>query len=146
MAANGHYSFPRDLYYDRATHLWVRDEGEVVTIGLDALGLESLGDLAYVSLHAAGLRVLRGEPMGALEAAKMVGDLIAPVSGTIAAHNEDVRRDPSGVNRDPYGAGWLVQLIPSDWEADSAELVHGSELTGWVAAEIARYRAQGWIE
>lgn len=146
MPTNGHYSFPPDLYYDGASHIWVRNDGQVVTIGLDALGLESLGDMAYVSLQAVGSRVQRGEPLGTLEAAKMVGDLLAPVSGTIAAHNEEVLRDPTRVNRDPYGAGWLVQMTPSDWEAASAQLVHGAALTGWLEAEIARYRSQGWIE
>ncbi|MBI3242574.1 MAG: glycine cleavage system protein H [Chloroflexi bacterium] len=145
MPTNGHYSFPPELYYDRATHVWVRPDGEGVTIGLDALGLESLGDMAYLSLQAVGLPARRGETLGSLEAAKMVGDLIAPVSGVITARNEAVLHDPSLINRDPYGAGWIVQLAPSDWERDSVELVHGAELKLWVEAEIERYRAQGWI-
>ena len=136
MPTDGHYSFPPDLYYDRSTHVWVRYEGKVVTLGFDALGLESLGDMAYVSLQAVGILVRRGEAMGSLEAAKMVGDLIAPVSGTITARNEDVLRDPGLVNRDPYGEGWVLQLTPSDWINESAELVHGVELTAWVEAEI----------
>jgi len=153
MPTNGHYSFPAELYYDRSTHLWVRRapkgcfaKGEVVTIGLDALGLESLGDMAYISLQATGLPVRRGEAVGSMEAAKMVGDLIAPVSGTIAARNEAVLRDPGLVNRDPYGKGWLLQLRPSDWARESAELVYGDELAAWVEAEIERYRSQGWID
>ncbi|MBI3764808.1 MAG: glycine cleavage system protein H, partial [Chloroflexi bacterium] len=109
------YSFPPDLYYDRASHLWARHDGDTVTVGLDALGLESLGDMAYVSLQAVGFPVRRGEAVGSLEAAKMVGDLIAPVSGTVAARNEAVLRDPGLVNRDPYGAGWLVKIAASDW-------------------------------
>lgn len=146
MPTHGHYSFPPDLYYDRATHIWVRNGSGVVTIGLDALSLESLGDMAYISLQAVGIRVRRGEPVGTLEAAKMVGDLIAPVSGTIAARNEEVLRDPTHVNRDPYGAGWLLQLTPSDWARESTELVHGDGLTAWVEAEMERYRSQGWID
>ena len=145
MPTESLYSFPPDLYYDRSTHLWVRHDGNPVTIGLDALGLESLGDMAYLSLAAAGAPVRRGESIGTLEAAKMVGDLVAPVSGTIAARNEEVLRDPSLVNRDPYGAGWLVEITASDWAHDSAELVYGVELTPWVEAEIERYRSQGWI-
>ena len=146
MPTDSHYSFPPDLYYDRSNHIWVRHEGEVVTVGLDALGLESLGDMAYISLQAVGFPVSRGEPMGTLEAAKMVGDLVTPVSGVIAARNEAALRDPSLVNREPYGVGWLVQVTPSGWERDSADLVHGDCLTAWVEAEIERYRSQGWIE
>ncbi len=146
MATGSHYSFPPGLYYDRSTHIWVRHENATATIGLDALGLESLGDMAYISLQAIGFPVRRGEPLGALEAAKMVGDLVAPVSGTITARHEAVLRDPSLVNRDPYGEGWLLQLAPSDWARESGELVHGDGLTAWVEAEIERYRSQGWIE
>jgi glycine cleavage system H protein len=146
MSTNGHYSFPPDLYYDRVTHVWVRRDAETVTLGLDALGLESLGDMAYVSLQAAGAPVRRGAAMGSLEAAKMVGDLIAPVSGVITARNEEILRDPGLVNRDPYGAGWIARITPSDWARESAELVHGAELARWVEAEVERYRSQGWID
>lgn len=146
MPANSRYSFPPELYYDRSTHIWARADGEVVTIGLDVLGLESLGDIAYLSLQAVGIPVRRGEALGSVEAAKMVGDLAAPVSGVIAARNEAALRDPSLINRDPYGEGWIVQLIPSDWARESAELVHGKDLEPWAEAEIERYRAQGWIE
>jgi glycine cleavage system H protein len=146
MPTNGHYFFPPELYYDRANHVWVRRDGETATIGLDALGLESLGDMAYLSLQAVGYPARRGESIGTLEAAKMVGDLIAPVGGVVTARNEDVLQDPGLINRDPYGAGWIVQLAPSDWASDSAELMHGAGLMAWVAAEIERYRAQGWIE
>jgi len=146
MSSNQNYIFPPDLYYDRATHIWARYDDEIVTIGLDALGLESLGDMAYISLQAAGLPVQRGESIGSLEAAKMVGDVIAPVGGVIAARNDEVLRDPSLINRDPYHAGWIIQITPSDWESDSAQLAHGADVTAWVESEIERYRSQGWIE
>jgi glycine cleavage system H protein len=145
MPSNVHYAFPPELYYDRATHVWARHEGGRVTIGLDALGLESLGDMAYLSLQAVGFLARRGESFGSLEAAKMVGDLIAPVSGAIAERNDEVLRDPGLINRDPYGNGWILKITPSDWARESAELVHGAELRAWVEAEIERYRSQGWI-
>lgn len=146
MRTNGQCAFPPDYYYDRATHVWARYGGATVTIGLDALGLESLGDLAYLALQPVGASARRGEAIGSLEAAKMVGELLAPVSGTIAARNEAMLRDPGLVNRDPYGAGWIVQITPSDWERESAELIHGPELQMWIETEVERYRSQGWIE
>src|SRR3989338_636734 len=109
IAANGYYHFPAELYYDRATHLWVRSAGAAATIGLDALGLESLGDMAYVTLPAIGASVQRGAAAGSRGAAKWGGDLMAPSGGTFAAGNEGVLRDPGLINREPYGAGWLLQ-------------------------------------
>lgn len=141
------FHFPRERYYDRIHHLWVQmvPEGGRVSIGMDALGLEALGDLVYLSLPEVGAPVKRGKPLGTLEAAKMTGELIAPVSGTLVARNESVLRDPHLVNRDCYGAGWLAAIEPSAWATESTELVHGPDVTAWVQAEIERYRKQGWI-
>jgi len=115
-------------------------------VGIDTLGLESLGDLAYISLQAAGMRVKRGESIGVLEAAKMTGDVIAPVSGTLMTRNKKVLRDPTLVNSDPYGEGWLVAIEPDNWEGEADELIHGPALSAWVEAEVERYRSEGWID
>lgn len=141
------FYFPQDRYYDRVNHLWFQmaPAGSRVNIGMDALGLEALGDLVYLTLSEVGMPVKRGKPLGTLEAAKMTGELIAPVSGTLVARNESVLRDPHLVNRDCYGEGWLVAIQPSDWATESMELVHGPDVTAWVEAEVERYRSQGWI-
>lgn len=139
--------FPADRHYDRASHLWAKLDPETrrVVIGIDTLGLEALGDLAYIALPEIGGRVERGKAAGTMEAAKMTGDLVAPVSGQIVARNDLVLRDPSLINRDNYGAGWLVAIEPSNWAVESRDLVHGADLSPWVQAEIVRYREQGWI-
>lgn len=138
---------PTDRSYDTSSHIWVRKDpatGRVVA-GLDRLGLQALGDLVYIRLHPVGTAVVRGEPMGSLEAAKMTGDLIAPVSGILIGCNEAVLRDPSVVNADPYDAGWIVSIDPTNWQRESAELVSGSAIPAWVESEVERYRKQGWI-
>ncbi len=114
------YHFPPELYYESQTRLWVRVEGETATIGLSALALETFGDIAYISTIKAGQPVERGQVIGSIEAAKMVDDLVAPISGEIIAFNEDVQRNPALINADPYG-GWLVRIKPDEWERDSAE-------------------------
>lgn len=147
MSGSETYHIPNDRWYDGEQHLWARPDpatGQLV-VGLNALGLAALGDLAYITLRATGTTVRRGEPIGTLEAAKMTGDLFAPVSGTLVGGNPDVLRDPTLVNRDPYGAGWLFTLAPADWEGESAALIAGDALPAWIAAETERYRSQGWI-
>ncbi len=82
-------SFPRDRFYEREQHMWVlRDPDGQVCVGIDVLGLESMGDLAYVSLREVGATVRRGTPIGSLEAAKMTGDVLAPISGRVVARND----------------------------------------------------------
>ena len=138
---------PTDRYYDASSHIWVRKDPATgrILVGLVRLGLQAVGDLAYIRLHPVGTAVIRGEPMGTLEAAKMTGDLVAPVSGILIGSNETVLRDPTLVNRDPYDAGWIVSIDATNWQAESAELVGGSAISAWVDSEVERYRKQGWI-
>jgi glycine cleavage system H protein len=142
------YPIPSDRAYDRERHMWAQLDtasGNVL-VGIDALGLASLGDLAYVTLKNLGKQVKRGEAMGTLEAAKMTGDLTAPVSGLIVARNDRVVNNPALVNESPYVEGWMVVIQPSDWEAEAAQLISGDELPAWVESEIARYSQKGWLD
>ena len=119
------YEIPTDRAYDREDHMWAQLDpasGDVF-IGIDMLGLAALGDLAYVTLKDVGKSVKRGDSLGTLEAAKMTGDLIAPVSGVIVARNDRTVNNPALVNQSPYVDGWLVVISPSDWENESAQLV-----------------------
>ncbi|MBI3170655.1 MAG: glycine cleavage system protein H [Chloroflexi bacterium] len=142
------YEIPADLAYDREHHMWVQVDSASgdVFVGIDTLGLASLGDLAYVTLKDVGKSVKRGESIGTLEAAKMTGDLIAPVSGTIVARNDATVSNPGLVNQSPYVDGWMVVIKPSDWENESAQLVSGDGLPVWVESEVKRYKNQGWID
>lgn len=138
MLVRDKYLFPPDLYYDGATHVWVRHDDRGGVTGLDALALESFGDIAYVTLSAPGAVVKRGQPMGTIEAAKMVDELLAPISGTIVARNDNALSNPGLISDDGYGDGWLAIIAPSDWDAEAAQLVHGSALAAWVEAEADR--------
>jgi glycine cleavage system H protein len=142
------YEIPADRAYDREHHMWTQFDpasGDVF-IGIDTLGLAALGDLAYVTLKDVGNSVKRGESLGTLEAAKMTGDLIAPVTGVIVARNDMTVSNPALVNQSPYVDGWMVVIKPSDWENETAQLVAGDDLPAWVESEIKRYRGQGWID
>jgi glycine cleavage system H protein len=142
------YEIPSDRSYDREHHMWAQYDSTSgqVKVGIDTLGLASLGDLAYVTLKEVGANVQRGESIGTLEAAKMTGDLIAPVSGTIVARNDATVSNPGLVNQSPYAEGWMVVIKPSDWKNESMQLVSGDGLPAWVESEIKRYRSQGWID
>jgi len=142
------YEIPVDRAYDREHHMWAQYDSSSgqVTVGIDTLGLASLGDLAYVTLKDVGKSIKRSESMGTLEAAKMTGDLIAPVSGMIVARNDETVINPALVNQSPYADGWMVVIKPSDWDHESAQLVSGDDLPAWVESEVKRYRSQGWID
>lgn len=148
MKTTDAYYIPSNLFYDRESHMWAKQDissGHAI-IGMDTLGLAALGDLAYVTLQAVGMPVKRGESMGTLEAAKMTGDIIAPISGIIMKRNDACVKNPGIVNDSPYEHGWLVAIKPVDWENESSQLISGNDLPAWVESEIERYKMQGWID
>lgn len=140
------YELYGDRLYDPATHMWVRLEGSRARVGLDPLGRETSGDVVALSLEPAGTRIERGRPFGDLEAAKFVGPLVSPLSGTMTAGNPDVLADPGLLNTDP-ATHWLVELaLDPARAAELDELLQGEErVAPWFAAEVQRFRTQGAI-
>lgn len=139
------YNLDLDRYYDPHTDVWVLvlDAGRV-RLGMDPLGVETSGSLAQISLLPPGTEVARGESLGSVEAEKFVGPLVAPVSGTIVGGNQAAIADPRIVHGDPLGAGWLVEMAPSDLAGEAPLLVHGAEqVAAWFEAKVEDYRLRG---
>ncbi|SFK47105.1 glycine cleavage system protein GcvH [Cellulomonas sp. KH9] len=99
---------PATLQYT-AEHEWV-DDSSPVTVGITSVAAEALGDIVFVELPAVGDTVEAGSVIGEIESTKSVSELFSPVSGTVAEVNQAVVDDPSLVNADPYGAGWLLRV------------------------------------
>lgn len=126
---------PEDLYYLVDKHVWVRAAADgLLTVGIDAVACHLAGTIVAVTPKKAGRAVPKGQSVATIESSKWVGPVPAPVSGELVEVNEAVRRTPRLVNDDPYGAGWIVKLRPSAWEAERAELLTGS-------AGLETYRA-----
>ena len=138
------FSVAIDRAYDPAGHFWVSMiSSDRARIGMDALGVETSGTIAQLAFLPVGEPLKRGEAFGSLEAAKFVGPLASPLSGTVTAANDAVVVDPSVVGRDPYGAGWLVELDLAD-PSELGELISGADaIPAWFAAEVADYRLKG---
>ncbi len=140
------FDFKSDRFYN-SNHLWSKqDETRQITVGMDELGLDSLGELAYLTLPSQGTLVEMGKAMGSMEAAKMTGELIAPVSGIVIEKNDRVLQNPLLVNEEPYGNGWLVKIEPTNWEEESETMVSGDKLPGWAEQEIERFETQGILD
>lgn len=104
---------PQTLIYTEQ-HEWIRDDGDVVTVGITHFAQDQLGDVVYVDLPSPGAEVEAEQPFGEVESTKSVSDLFAPVSGEIVARNEELDDRPELVNSDPYGEGWMLSIRPSD--------------------------------
>ena len=104
-------NIPADLRYTKE-HEYVRQAGAdaVVQIGITDYAQGELGDVVFVDLPKVGAVVGRGDVFGTIEAVKAVSELYAPLAGTVIDVNKALEDDPALVNRDPYGAGWMIKL------------------------------------
>jgi glycine cleavage system H protein len=111
-------NFPTDLYYT-ADHEWVRMDGDIATIGVTHYAQGELGDIVFAEVETEGETLEAEEVFGTIEAVKTVSDLILPITGEIIEMNEGLDDDPSLINNDPFGAGWIIKVRvsnPSDVE------------------------------
>jgi glycine cleavage system H protein len=104
---------PKDLKYTKE-HEWVRPAGKAVVVGVTAHAQESLGDVVYVELPKIGQKITAGQPFGVIESTKAVSELFAPISGTVVKVNDALSDEPTKVNEDPFGQGWIIEVEPSD--------------------------------
>ncbi len=111
-------ALPQDFAYS-AEHEWINTTAEAaagatVRVGITAVATDALGEVVYVDLPAVGDTVTAGETCGEVESTKSVSDLYSPVTGEVVAVNEAADDDPSVVNNDPYGEGWLFEVAVTE--------------------------------
>lgn len=94
-------------------HEWV-DGSSPVKVGISQVAADALGDVVYVDLPEAGTAITAGQSCGEVESTKSVSDIYAPVSGEVAEVNQAAIDDPSLLNTDPYGEGWLFTVNVSE--------------------------------
>ncbi|CAO1650219.1 glycine cleavage system protein GcvH [Salinibacterium sp. NYA9b] len=93
-----------------AEHEWVLVDGTIATVGITDFAAGKLGDIVFVDLPKVGATVAEGKIVGEIESTKSVGELFAPVAGTVVESNDAVADSPELVNSDPFGEGWLVKI------------------------------------
>jgi glycine cleavage system H protein len=105
---------PEGLKYTKE-HEWVKIEGDEGIIGLTDFAQNELGDIIYLDITVSiGIDVKKGDTLGSIEAVKTVSDVYCPISGRLLDINLSINDNPSIVNGDPYGDGWIIKIEPSD--------------------------------
>jgi len=125
--------YPDDLYYTK-DHLWIRVAGDRATIGITDFAQQELGEILFVDLPEKGASLDQSEVLGSLESAKTVAELFTPVSGEVTSVNEDLEDEPSLINDDPYGKGWLMHLLMGDGK-ELEDLMNASEYEEYLEKE-----------
>ncbi len=96
------------------THEWVRATQDGVTMGITQHAADALTDITFVGLKPVGTKLNAGDSIGEVESVKTTSDIYSVVAGTITEVNQSAVKDPSLLNSDPYGSGWLVKIASSD--------------------------------
>ena len=138
------YEVPENLYYHKE-YLWASVKNGKVKIGIIDFAQKQLHDIVYVELPSVGDIITQNEPFGTLESVKAVSDLIAPVSGTIEAVNEELESKPDLVNETPYGEGWLLIVAPTNLDAELKEIMNFDAAVEWhkkLAKEGSMFRCR----
>lgn len=122
---------PGDLKYTRE-HEWVKIEGNLARVGITDFAQKELGDLVFVELPELDDDFTEGDAFAVLESVKAAADVYAPLAGVVVEINDELEDDPSLVNSDPYGDGWLAVI----------EMAEDADLSGLMDAEEYRRFAE----
>ena len=135
------YNLPDDLYYEE-NHFWVKQEGDLLVMGLDDFGQQMAGDIVYIQLPAEGKRLKVGKSFAKMESGKWLGKVYAPVNGELEEINEELELNPGLINEDCYGEGWMYRIKPDDI-GELNNLIHGPEaIETWLLADIEKYKEE----
>ena len=118
---------PDDLYYLVEKHVWLSYDGELVTLGMTDVAQFLAKTFLSVTAKKPGKLIKKGRSVATVESSKWVGPVPSPVQGEVVEVNDAVVADPTLINSDPYGEGWVARLRPEDWDTDSADLVTGAD-------------------
>ncbi|HEX2970711.1 MAG TPA: glycine cleavage system protein GcvH [Tepidisphaeraceae bacterium] len=119
-------SVPTDRKY-LETHEWHLLQGDTVTIGITQLAADELTDITFVDLPSVGDSIQAGKSFGEIESVKATADLMAGVSGTVVAINEELSGNPGLVNKDPYTAGWMIKVQVTNAQEELNKLLTAEE-------------------
>ncbi len=125
-------AIPKTLKYSK-THEWVRQDEDVITIGITDHAQCMLGDLVYVELPEPEVTLESGQECAVVESVKAAADVYSPISGEVIEINESLLENPQLVNEDPYGKGWLFRIRPFD--AEAKDLLTPEQYTKQIASE-----------
>ncbi len=132
------YNLPDDLYYEEH-HFWVRDEGDVLVMGMDDFAQQQAKELVYIQLPDEGKILTAGKKFAKVESGKWLGKVYAPVNGELTGVNEELETNPGLINDDCYGKGWMYKIKPQD-KGELDNLIHGQEaVEKWLLADIEKY-------
>ena len=106
-------NIPKNLKYT-ADHEWVKQDGDLLVVGITDFAQGELGDIVFVEVETEGEELEKEDVFGTIEAVKTVSDMLMPVGGEVVEVNPALEDNPEVINNDPYGNGWIIKIKASD--------------------------------
>lgn len=132
------FTAPAGLFYDRA-HVWARiEEGGCVRIGLDDFATHILGRPYLVSIAPRGADIASGKRCSLITHQAGIAAIPSPLSGRVKEINPALGQHPALLSRDPFGAGWMLLIEPTDLREGLKQLLYGPRVAEWYQHEVAR--------
>lgn len=136
-------NLPDDLLYDVENNMWYRENSDgTLTAGMTAVAMGMAGTLVAVSPKKVGRKVKPGKSCATIESGKWVGPAKLASGGEVLEINEALVANPPMANEDPYANGWLVKVIPEEWDTVKPQLITGGAIN---AAFEAKMKADEFV-
>jgi len=133
------YNMPDELHYEE-NHYWVKQEGDLLVIGMDDFAQKMAGEIVYIQLPFEGKKLKKGKKFAQVESGKWLGKVFAPVNGELVESNQELETNPTLINSDCYGAGWMYKVRPDDL-GEMSDLIQGAAaIEKWVLDDIEKYK------
>ena len=126
MSNPSSYQVPDGLFYTKE-HEWARVTAGTAKVGITDYAAKTLNDIVYLTLPSAGQEVKQLSSFGTVESIKAVSELYSPLSGTVLVTNQELVNHPELINKSPYEAGWIIELKPSQLDAEKKTLLSSKQ-------------------
>jgi glycine cleavage system H protein len=131
------YDLPDEMYY-HDEHTFAKKEGDIIIVGLSDFAQQLAGEIVMVELSSEGDEVEQSDPFGTVSSGKWTGPVFAPVGGEIVEANNELEDNPTLINEDPYGKGWMIKIRPSDTgELENLHKGGTPQFAEWFQKEMA---------
>jgi glycine cleavage system H protein len=131
---------PLGLYYSE-NHTWSHlEKSGVAKVGLDDLLLHITGEVQFKTLKKEGEKIGKGDLLAEIEHNGKTLMILSPLTGEVAATNPVLTENPGLLNEDPYQKGWMYEIRPTNWVAETSKYYVASEATTWVEKELAMFK------